>query len=233
MPAPMLDDLELTAVQLVRQETEQDYRRRRIAGLEGTFHQHLGRRSHRVVVGGLLLPPTAADDLATLQKKAASGEEVTFTADISTALNIERMVIESFAAEQGVGVGGQTAYAILLSESPPLPPPAEVAAFGGLDDFGVGDLGFDPGALGDVLSDIADQAGSVMAMADAAMGAIDGLKDLAKFAASLADLANLANLANLGDIGNPAQPVVDALGTIDELAPLVQSITDASATLAG
>ena len=112
----------------------------------------------------------------------------------------------------------------------PKAPPAEVAAFGGLDDFGIGDLGFDPGALGDVLSDIADQAGSVMAMADAAMGAIDGLKDLAKFAASLADLANLANL---GDIGNPAQPVVDALGTIDELAPLVQSITDASAALAG
>jgi hypothetical protein len=230
MPAPMLDDLELTAVQLVRQETEQDYRRRRIAGLEGTFHQHLGRRSHRVVVGGLLLAPTAADDLAALQKKAASGKEVTFTADISTALNIERMVIESFAAEQGVGVGGQTAYAILLAESPALPPPASVAAFGGLDDFGVGDLGFDPGALDDILSDIADQAGSVMAMADAAMGAIDGLKDLAKFASSLADLANLANL---GDIGNPAQPVVDALGTIGELAPLVKSITDAGATLAG
>lgn len=223
MPAPMLDDLELKAVQLIRQETEQDYRRRRIAGLDGTLHQHLGRRSHRVVVAGLLLADTAAGDLAALQKKAASGEEVTFTADIATALEIDRMVIESFAAEQAAGVNGQTAYAILLAENPELPPPATVEAFGGLDDFGLGDLGFDPGALGDALSDIADQAGEAMAMADAALGAIEKLEELAK----------LADLANLGSLGNPAQPVVDALGKIDALAPLVQSITDASTELRG
>jgi hypothetical protein len=223
MPAPMLDDLELKAVQLIRQETEQDYRRRRIAGLDGTLHQHLGRRSHRVIVAGLLLADSADDDLAALQKKSASGEEVTFTADIATALEIDRMVIESFAAEQAVGVNGQTAYAILLAESPVLPPPAEVAAFGGLDDFGLGDLGFDPGALGDVLSGIADQAGQVMAMADAALGAIEKLQELAK----------LADLANLGSLGNPAQPIVDALGKVDALAPLVQSITDAGTELRG
>jgi hypothetical protein len=221
MPTPMLDDIELKAVQVIRQEIEQGYRRRRIAGLDGTLHEHLGRRSHRVVIGGLLLADTAADDLAGLQKKAASGEEVTFTADIASALDIEKMVIESFAAEQVVGPAGQTAYAILLAESPKLPPPAEVSAFGGLGDFGMGDLGFDPGALGDVLSGIADQAAGVMAAADAAMNAIDQLQKLAA----------LADLANLGAIGNPAQPVVDALGAVDRLAPLVQSITDSSATL--
>ncbi|MES2443082.1 MAG: hypothetical protein V4574_09650, partial [Pseudomonadota bacterium] len=117
MAVPMLDDIELKAVQLIRQETEQDYRRRRIAGLQGTLHQHVGRRSHRVIVAGLLLAATGADDLAALQKKAAAGAEVTFTADIATALEIEQMVIESFAAEQVPGAGGQTAYAILLAES--------------------------------------------------------------------------------------------------------------------
>lgn len=222
MPIPMLDDLELKAVQIVRQEIEQGYRRRRIAGLDGTLHEHIGRRSHRVVLGGLLLAETAADDLAALQRKAASGEEVTFTADIATALDIERMVIESFAAEQSVGVAGQTAYALLLAESPALPPPAEVSAFGGLDEFGLGDLGFDPDALGDVLGDIADQAGAVMEMADAAMSVIDQLEDLAA----------LADLANLGSVGNPAQPVVDALGKVDELAPLVEAIGEASVKLA-
>ena len=222
MPTPMLDDLELKAVQIIRQETEQGYRRRRIAGLDGTLHEHIGRRSHRVVLGGLLLAETAADDLAALQGKAASGEEVAFTADIATALDIDRMVIESFAAEQSVGVGGQTAYALVLAESPALPPPAEVSAFGGLGEFGVGDLGFDPGALGDVLSDVADQAGALMEMADAALNVIDQLQDLAA----------LADLANLGSIGNPAQPVVDALGQVDALAPLVQSITESSTRLA-
>ena len=222
MPTPMLDDLELKAVQLVRQEIEQGYRRRRIAGLDGTLHEHIGRRSHRVVLGGLLLADTAADDLAALQAKAASGAEVTFTADIATALDIQHMVIESFAAEQSVGVGGQTAYALLLAESPVLPPPAEVSAFGGLDEFGLGDMGFDPGALGDVLSGIADQAGSVMARADAALSVIDPLSDLAK----------LADLANLGSVGNPAQPVIEALGKVDELAPLVESITQSATGLA-
>src|SRR5215467_11139938 len=128
MPSPMIDDLELKAVQLIRQETEQDYRRQRIAGLAGTLHQHMGRRSHRVLLAGLLLADDT-DSLGKLQKKAASGDEVTFTADIATALDVEYMVIEAFSAEQTVGPAGQTTYAILLAESPKLPPPAEVSSF--------------------------------------------------------------------------------------------------------
>ncbi len=220
MGVPMLDDIELNAVQLIRQETEQDYRRRRIAGLEGTLHQHIGRRSHRVIVAGLLLAATGADDLAALQKKAAAGVEVSFTADIASALEIDQMVIESFAAEQVVGASGQTAYAILLAESPKLPPPAEVSGFGGLDDFGLGDLGFDPGALGDMLSEIADAAGDVMALADAALGAISQLQAL-------------ADMASLGKLGDVVSPVTDALGEVDEMAPLVSGIAAAAAKLVG
>ena len=68
---------------------------------------------------------------------------MTFSADITTALEVQKMVIESFRAEQYVGPAGQIHYAIVLAESPPLPPPAQVSAFGGLDDFGLGDMGFD------------------------------------------------------------------------------------------
>ena len=140
MGAPMIDDLELKAVQQIRQETEQDFVRQRIAGLAGTLHHKLGRRSHRVSLCGMLLPETATDDLKKLQEKAASGDEVTFTADITTALEVQKMVIESFRAEQFVGPVGQIYYAIVLAESPQLPPPAEVSAFGGLGDFGLGDM---------------------------------------------------------------------------------------------
>src|SRR5262245_4149486 len=150
----MIDDVELKAVQWIRQEADQGFVRHDVAGLAGTLHQRLGRRSHRVLLAGVLLPDTADDDLAKLQQKASSGDEVSFTADIATALEIDKMVIESFVAEQRVGPAGQIAYRIALAESPPLPPPAEVSSFGGLGDFGVGDLGFDPGALGDVLGDI-------------------------------------------------------------------------------
>jgi phage protein U len=197
----MIDDIELKAVQVIRQETDQDFVRQKIAGLPGTLHQRLGRRSHRVLLSGALLPDTAAGDLEKLQGKAAAGEEVTFTADITTALTIDKMVIEAFRAEQQVGPAGQITYSIALAESPPLPPPAEISAFGGLGDFGLGDLGFDPGALGSVLDSIAAQAGSIMDLADTVMGAID-------------QLSALASLANLAALDNPVAPL---LGKVDEV----------------
>jgi hypothetical protein len=225
---PMIDDLELKAVQHIRQETEQGFGLQRIAGLDGTLHQKLGRRSHRVYLSGLLLPATATDELATLQEKASSGAEVTFSADITTALSVDKMVIESFSAEQQVGPLGQISYSIVLGESPPLPPPAEVSSFGGLGDFGdlggladlgLGDLGFDPGALGDVLGDIADQAGAVMDAVDAALDAVQQLEAL-------------ASLASLADIGNPIKPVTDKVKELGDLAPAVQGLAEAVAGLA-
>ena len=48
-------------------------------------------------------------------------------------------------------VSRPSAFCCSPMTSPPLPPPAEVTPFGGLGGFGLGDLGFDPGALGNVL----------------------------------------------------------------------------------
>ena len=217
MATPMIDSLELKAVQQIRQETRQDFAQHRAIGLDGTLHQKVGRRSHRVWLWGYLLPATAADDLKTLQEKASSGAEVTFTADVLTALAVDKMVIESFQAEQRVGLAGQIAYAITLAESPPLPPPAVSTSFGGLGDLdvgGLGDLGFDPGALGDVLSDIQDQAGSIMDAVDSALDAVDQLSALA----SLADLANITS---------PMGPITDKLGELSNLAGPVQRLGDA------
>lgn len=214
----MIDDIELSAVQVIRQETDQDYVRQKIAGLEGSLHQKLGRGSHRVLLTGVLLPETAEDDLSTLQEKAASGEEVTFTADIATALSVEKMVIESLAVEQSVGRAGQYAYSLVLAESPPLPPPAEVGAFGGLEGFGLGDLGFDPGALGDVLSDIQDQAGAMMDTLDSALDALDQLQAL-------------ASLADLAELGSPLAPLVNKISELGELGSVFEGLSGAVGAL--
>jgi phage protein U len=211
MATPMIDDVQLKAVQWIRQETDQDFVRQRIAGLDGTLHQALGRRSHRVTLAGVLLPETATDDLKKLQEKAGSGAEVTFTADITTALSIGKMVIESFAAEQQTGPPGQFSYRIILAESPPLPPPAEVSSFGGLGDFGLGDLGFDPGALGDVLGDVASQAGAISDAIDAATDAIGAV-------------SALSNLADLANIGNPIKPLADKVGELGSLGGPVSNL---------
>jgi phage protein U len=208
VPVPMVDDVQLKATQVVRQETDQAFVRQHVAGLDGTVHQKLGRRSHRVILSGLLLPETAADDLKTLQQKASSGAEVSFTADITTALDVEHMVIESLALEQRVGAGGQFAYTMELAESPPLPPPAELSPFGGLGDFGVGDLGFDAGALSDLAGEVADQAGAIS-------GAVDGALDVVK------QLGSLASLGDLGSLSNPLTPLTDAASSLGQLGSSV------------
>jgi phage protein U len=216
----MIDDIELKAVQHVCQDTAAAFAEQHIVGLDGTLHQKLGRRSHRVELRGLLLPDTATDDLKSLQEKSSKGDEVTFTADITTALSIDKMVIERFSAEQHVGPAGQIAYEIVLVESPPLPPPAQVSPFGGLGDFGLGDLGFDPGGLGGVLSDIADQAGTVMDAVDAAVDAAQALSSLA----GLADLASISNpltplVSKVGDLGKLAEPAADLTQALGDIQP--------------
>ena len=212
MAVPMIDDVELTAVQWIRQESAQAYATHQVAGLDGTVHQKLGRRSHRVALAGVLFGETAADDLKSLQEKAAAGDEVVFTADITTALEVEKMVIAALAAEQDVGAG-RFAYSLELAESPPLPPPAELSSFGGLGEFGLGDLGFDTDALGSVLGDVLDQAGAITGAIYAALDAVNAV-------------GALASLADLGDLSNPLKPVTDKIGDLSELGGGVVTAAD-------
>jgi phage protein U len=201
----MIDDVELSAVQWLRQETRQGFAEQRVAGLDGAVHQKVGRRSHRVVASGVLLPDGAADTLAALQGKASAGATVTFTADIVTALAVEQMVVESFAAEQVPGSPGQYAYTVVLAESPPLPPPAEVSPFGGLDDLGgLGDLGF---------GDIAGALGDVAAAAEAATAALDTVMDAVKAVEGLAALAG--GLGDLSALSDPLKPITDKLSELE------------------
>jgi hypothetical protein len=213
MAVPMIDDLELTAVQWIRQESAQGYATHQVAGLDGTVHQKLGRRSHRVAIAGVLLGETAVADLETLQGKVSAGEEVVFTADITTALAVEKMVIASLAAEQDVGSGGRFSYRVELAESPPLPPPAELSPFGGFDEFGLGDLGFDPDALGGLMDDVLAQAGAIADAADAALDAVQAV-------------GALASLADLGDLSHPLKPVTDQIGDLSEIGSGVVAAVD-------
>jgi hypothetical protein len=219
MATPMIDDIELRAVQWARQTVKPRYVRQEVATLEGTLHQRIGRHSHRVALRGYLVGETAMDDLKTLQGKAKDGAEVTFTSDITTALEVEKMVIEAFSAEQVAGAGNQFLYELTLAESPPLPPPAEVSAFGGLDEFGLGDLGFDPGALGDIVGDIAAQAGGIMDTLDSAIAAVEGV-------------AALASLGDLASITNPMRPLTDRVADLGSIGPSVASLATALAALA-
>lgn len=179
-PIPLLGDTPLDAVQHIEHVLDAGFSPLRIAGLGGEVQQRTGRPSHRVRVSGLLFGEAARDTLATLQTAAQGGQELSFSADISSALDLQKVVIHHFAAREVAGISGRIEYEIELVESPPLPPPAEVAGFGGLDDFGLGDLGLDAG----VLDDIAGLAGDIAGAVDQALGAVEALGALASLAAS-------------------------------------------------
>jgi len=199
-PMPLVGDIALEAVQLIEHAQDGGFVATRIAGLPGELQQRLARPSHRIRIAGVLFGDDALDKLGKLQQAAEAGDELSFAADITTALDLKKIVVTSFWAQAEAGVPDRYAYELLLAESPPLPPPAQVSSFGGLGDFGLGDLGFDTSVLGD----IADLAGQVAGAVQQAVAVVDTLQSLAK----LGDL-------NLGS--GLLKPVEDAVGKVGKL----------------
>jgi hypothetical protein len=209
---PIVGDITLTAVQEIDHVLDGGFVAASVPGLDGDPLQRAGRGSHAIRIRGVLRGETTGDDLATLQASAAAGEELPFAADITTALELQQVVISDFRARAVAGLDSVVTYELWLVESPPLPPPAEVSGFGGLDDFGLGDLGFDTDIMGD-LSDLADQAA----------GAVDAVMDAADQLQALAALGSI-------DVGGPLEPLGEAVGGVTEVASTFASI---SASLAG
>ncbi len=201
-PIPLLGEISLEFVQSIQHSLDGGFASTRIASLPGELQQRSGRPSHRIEIEGLLFGEGAADQLSSLQTAAAEGTELTFAADISTALDLQKVVITDFHAAETGGQPGRFVYQLVIAESPPLPPPAEVSGFGfgGLDDFGLGDLGFDT----DILGDLADLAGDIAGAVDDALGVID----------ALSALANIGDLAGLDGLFEPLNQPTSRMGEI-------------------
>lgn len=212
-PMPLLGDITLTAVQRVDQHLDAGFHDVAVLGLAGHAQQRSGRPSHRLSIVGLLHGPSALDDLASLQAIATSGTETTFAADIVTALDLQHVVITRFDAVEAAGRPGVIDFRLELAESPPLPPPAQLSGFGGLDDFGLGDLGFDT----DLLDELGDVAGDIAGAVDGALDALDALGALAGLAdfdyEGLLEPVDAVS-SSLGEIGGR---LGDAVGTLSEL----------------
>lgn len=209
-PVPMLGDISLEYVQQVEQRVSGGFIPLTIPGLDGQAMQQTNRGSHRIEINGLLFGESASDQLATLQTAAADNEELTFVASITDALDIQQVVIDQFSVLEDAGRPGVFQYAITLLESPPLPPPAEVSGFGGLDGFGLGDLGFDT----DILGDLADQVGAITDAIDQATEMLDALGALANLDGLSVDglLEPLDSIAdNVGNIGTEIGDALDNL----------------------
>lgn len=212
---PLVDDLPLDAVSWIRQRTAVRASSLPVAGLSGDAQQLLGRSSHEFELAGLLVGEESRSQLEALQQKAAEAGEVPFHADITAALEVEKVVVLEAEFLEVAGQPGRYEYRLLLRESPPIPPPAEDDPFGlgdlGLGDLGLPDLGF--GDLGDVLGDIADAAATAQGALDAVTGAIAALEALG----SIADLAT----------GNPLEPLLaeaEELGALGDAASVATAL---------
>lgn len=209
-PVPLLGDIPLEFVQRIEHALSAGFAPLPIAGLAGELQQRVSRAGHRVAISGVLFGEEAAGRLKSLQDAAAAGAELTFSADITSALDLQKVVITELQALQLAGQPGHYEYQLQLAESPPLPPPAEVSGFGGLDDFGLGDLGFDT----DILGDVAELAGEVAGAVDDAMAVIDAVQALSNLDGL--DLGNfMTPLAEAGErvasIGTSFQDAIGAL----------------------
>ena len=214
-PMPLVGDIALSAVQQIDHVMSAGFQRVAVPGLDGDVLQRAGRGSHTIWIRGVLSGSSAMDDLASLQKLAAAGTEVTFSADITTALELEQVVVTDVRAQAIAGTTNLVGYELCLAESPPLPPPAQVSGFGGLDDFGLGDLGFDS----DVTGDLAGIAGDVA-------GAVDAVRDAAEQLNALASLAGI-------DVGGPLAPMSDAVRKAGQAAGTFASVSASIKDLLG
>ncbi len=194
---PLLGDISLQSIQRIDHRLDGGFDPIRIPGLAGELQQRIGRLSHEIFLTGTLFGAEAAGQLETLQQAAAAGDELTFAADITSALELQKVVITRFRAVEVAAQPHTWFFEIALRESPPLPPPAQVSGFGGLDDFGLGDLGFDT----DLLGELTDLAGDIASAVDSALGVLDAL----------------GSLANLGSLGGVLQPLDQPVSSSSQL----------------
>lgn len=208
----MLGDISLNYIQHIEQSLNGGFIPVQIPGMAGQVMQKTERHSYQINIQGVIFGESTNDDIETLQTAASEGEELTFTASIIDALEIQQVIINKFKIGEDSARPGFYQYSLSLLESPPLPPPAELSSFGGLDDFGLGDLGFDT----DILSDLSEQVGDITDAIDQATQLLD----------QLSALTNLDGL-NVSGLLEPMDSLADGVGSLGtELGDALNNLLD-------
>lgn len=177
----MIGDWEVRRLQSIETVESRRVARLPVPGLDGDLHQDLGIDALTVRLSGSLHGDEARDTfLAELRQRFRAGKPVTFVADITTATELEEVLIIGLEVEETADSADSFRYQILLREytEPPAPPSP-------FDDFGadlLGDLTDLAGGLLDGLElpnvlgaipDLADPVAVVMPALDAVEAAVD------------------------------------------------------------
>lgn len=134
----MIGQWEVPRIERIETLEERRIARLPVPGLLGDIQQDLGAASLLVEIQGSLHGDEARDDfLQQLRGSFRAGDPVSFAADITTAAELDRVLIDELELHEVGGSADGFRYRIVLREyvEPPPPPPA-------VDDLGA-DLGPD------------------------------------------------------------------------------------------
>jgi hypothetical protein len=155
---PILDSWEIPRIEAIRTKERRVLAEHSIPGRQGTLYQDLGTRPATITITGSLAGDEVRDEfLRSVREKFQAGQPVTFTADITTATQIQYVVIRDLQFAEVAGSPDSFRYTIILQESPPPPPP------GGVPDLDSDLLDQAQDLVGDIgdLTNILDQLGNI------------------------------------------------------------------------
>jgi hypothetical protein len=133
---PMLDDLVLPQVQVVRSYDKRMLAEHRATNMDGSFLQNMGRKPSCLMLAGIASGDDALSFVEQLDDKFNAGEPVTFITDIIVDADIEQMLIDDFKLEELAGKPNRFAYVLTLREHIEPLEPEDVSALNSdiLDD---------------------------------------------------------------------------------------------------
>ncbi len=183
---PMIGEWEIPRIERIQTLEARRLARLSVPGLQGDLHQDLGNHSLVVEISGSLHGDAERDDfLDRVREPFKAGDPVAFVADITSATELEQVLIEHIDVAEGNDHADSFRYTIRLRQyvDPPAPPSP-------IDDLGaelgaeldalaaLGDLGLElPNLLGDIPS-IGDPTPPLREALTAVEAAVAPLSDL-------------------------------------------------------
>ncbi len=156
---PVIGDWEIPHIEAIQSIENRAFVELPVPGRAGSLFQDMNAAPIRVGIRGSLFGDEPRNEfLETLREKFNQGEPVTFVADITTATEVQYVIIETMQMTENAASPDQLDYFFILRESPPPPPPPD--ALGGIDTSLLDDAG---GLLDSVtgLMDAIDMLGNI------------------------------------------------------------------------
>jgi len=177
---PVLGGWEIPHIASIGSLEQRSFTELEVPGKSTSLFHDLASTPTRIVIGGSLFGDEDRDDfLQEVRDKFRAGDPVTFVADITTATEIQYVVIETLRFEQSASRPDEIEYLISLRESPPPPPPPSPSLDDGLQDQADAFLGSVTGALNAIdavsVPDFGDPTPPLSGTLDGAKSALGGL----------------------------------------------------------